>query len=237
MRKTLLASLVILLGGLLATVVALRVLHPQPAGAPVTVTADAPTRTPGATPKSATAKPAASAIDRQDDRTLAAPVWAVDKEASRLTFRGTMDGAPFDGVFKTWDAQIAFDPHNLKASRATITVETASALTGQPIKDQALPNAEWLSTTAFPTATLVTHQITQTGPGRYQASVDVHIRGVAWRTTVPFTVNIAHDSGRMQATLDVDRRTFGIGEGPFKSPPPVAPLVQVSMRMVAKRSK
>ena len=234
MRKTLLASLVILLGGLLATVVALRALHARPAGAPTLSAANTPAPAPDAPRKSLAAKPPA-AIARQDSRTLAAPVWAVDKEASRLTFRGTMDGAPFDGVFRTWDAQIAFDPRNLKASRATITVETASALTGQPIKDQALPNAEWLSTTAFPTATLVTRQITQIGPGRYQAIADIHIRGVAWRTTVPFTVAIGHDSGRMQATLNLDRRTFGIGEGPFKSPPPVAPLVQVSMRMVAKR--
>ena len=166
----------------------------------------------------------------------AAPVWAVDKLASRLTFRAVMNGAPFDGVFRSWDAQVAFDPHNLVTSRATITVDTTSALTGQPIKDAALPNSEWLSSTAFPQATLVTRTITQLSPGRYQATADVHIRGVAWRTTVPFTVAIARDSGRMQATLTLDRRTFGIGEGPFNSPAPVDPQVQVSLRLIAKKT-
>jgi polyisoprenoid-binding protein YceI len=167
----------------------------------------------------------------------AAPVWTVDKAASRLTFRAVMNGQPFDGVFRTWDAQIAFDPHNLATSRATITVDTTSALTGQPIKDEALPNSEWLSSAAFPQATLVTRTITELAPGRYQASADVHIRGVAWRTTVPFTVAISHDEGRMQSTLTLDRRTFGIGEGPFRSPAPVDPEVQVSLRLMAKKTK
>ena len=167
----------------------------------------------------------------------AAPVWTVDKAASRLTFRATMNGQPFDGVFRTWDAQVAFDPHNLATSRATLTVDTTSALTGQPIKDAALPNSEWLSSTAFPEATMVTRTITQLSPGRYQATADVHIRGVAWRTTVPFTVAISHDEGRMQSTLTLDRRTFGIGEGPFRSPAPVDPEVQVSLRLVAKKTK
>ena len=167
----------------------------------------------------------------------AAPVWTVDKAASRLTFRAVMNGQPFDGVFRTWDAQIAFDPHNLATSRATLTVDTTSALTGQPIKDAALPNSEWLASAAFPQATLVTRTITQVAPGRYQATADVHIRGVAWRTTVPFTVAISHDEGRMQSTVSLDRRTFGIGEGPFRSPAPAEPEVQVSLRLMAKKTK
>jgi polyisoprenoid-binding protein YceI len=238
LRKTLLASLVLLVGGLVVAGAVFRVLHPPPADNPFA--SGAPTlRAAGAGSNTALAlrKPSPSAEHHDDGKAPAAPVWSVDKEASRLTFRGVMDGIPFDGVFRDWDAQIAFDPKNLKASRATITVNTGSALTGQPIKDQALPNSEWLSTTRFPTATLVTRQIVQTGPGRYLATVDVRIRGIAWRTTVPFVVSIGRDSGRMQSTLTLDRRTFGIGEGPFKSPPPVAPAVQVTMRMVAKKTR
>ena len=167
----------------------------------------------------------------------AAPVWTVDKAASRLSFRAMMNGQPFDGVFREWDAQIAFDPKNLANSHATMTVDTTSALTGQPIKDQALPNSEWLATDAYPQATLVTRNITQTSPGHYQAAVEVRIRGVSWRTTLPFSVAISHDTGRMDATLTLDRRTFGIGEGPFRSPAPVEPAVQVIMKLVAKRSR
>jgi polyisoprenoid-binding protein YceI len=181
--------------------------------------------------------PAQKVARRPSSATQAAPVWTVDKAASRLTFRGVMNGTPFDGVFRDWDAQIAFDPKNLANSRASVTVETASALTGQPIKDQALPNSEWLSVEQHPQATLVTRSIRQVGSGRYEAIADVDIRGVHWRTTVPFTVSISHDQGHMTSTLSVDRRTFGIGEGPFQSPAPVEPMVQVTMKLVAKKSR
>ncbi|WP_174299744.1 YceI family protein [Caulobacter sp. S45] len=242
MRKGLLAGL-LALAAVLVAVAALLLRAPRKSNSlasPVAATGAArpaavasPVQTPTATVTAGPAKHSA----RTATPTKAAPVWTVDKAASRLTFRAVMNGQPFDGVFRSWDAQIAFDPHNLATSRATLTVDTTSALTGQPIKDAALPNSEWLATTAFPQATMVTRLITQTGPGRYQASADVHIRGVAWRTTVPFTVVISHDDGRMQSTLTLDRRTFGIGEGPFRSPAPVDPLVQVSLRLVAKKSR
>ena len=211
--------------------------RPAP-GPPSTATS---ARTAEATPPSVakaalqTVAPPAAAPPQAAESHRAAPVWTVDKAASRLSFKGVMNGEPFDGVFRTWDAQIAFDPDNLTNSRATITVDTTSALTGQPIKDAALPNSEWLATTAYPQATLVTRSITETGPGRYQAAALVKIRGIAWRTNVPFLVSLSHDVGRMQSTLTLDRRTFGIGEGPFRSPAPVEPQVQVSLKLLAKR--
>ena len=165
-----------------------------------------------------------------------APTWTVDRAASRLTFRGVMDGEDFDGVFRSWDARVAFDPKNLKGSKTVVIVDTESALTGQPLKDQALPNAEWLDISRFPEATLITREITQVGPGRYQAVVDVKIRGFTRRATVPFTVSVSHDVGHVAATLSLDRRDFRIGEGPWRSPPPVAPAFQVTLRLVAQKT-
>jgi polyisoprenoid-binding protein YceI len=241
LRKALLASL--LAFGAVLVAAAMVMLHgpAAPVVAAQSSSAPAAAKLGRAAPAEAGTPPSAAAAVKHTARTSvpaqAAPVWTLDKAASRLTFRAVMNGQPFDGVFRTWDAQIAFDPHNLATSRATITVDTTSALTGQPIKDAALPNSEWLSSTAFPQATLVTRTLSEVSPGHYEASADVHIRGVAWRTTVPFTVSINHDEGRMQSTLTLDRRTFGIGEGPFRSPAPVEPMVQVSLRLMAKKTK
>ncbi len=240
MRKGLLAGL-LAVGLVLVAAAALLFRVPVKSTAPASPAAGAGAAKPAAvTPPVQTSAVAAAPVKHSARTTApakAAPVWTVDKAASRLTFRAVMNGQPFDGVFRSWDAQVAFDPHNLATSRATLTVDTTSALTGQPIKDAALPNSEWLSSTAFPQATMVTRTITQTGPGRYQASADIRIRGMAWRTTAPFTVSISHDEGRMQSTLTLDRRTFGIGEGPFRSPAPVDPLVQVSLRLIATKAK
>ena len=240
MRKGLLAGL-LALGAVLVAAAVMLIRGSTAPTAAVAPNAGPPSKPHAAASVSQPAAVAAATPPKHSARTSsparAAPVWTVDKAASRLTFRAVMNGQPFDGVFRAWDAQVAFDPHNLATSRATITVDTTSALTGQPIKDAALPNSEWLSSTLFPKATLVTRTLTQQGPGRYLASADVHIRGVSWRTTVPFTVSISHDEGHMQSTLTLDRRTFGIGEGPFRSPAPVDPLVQVSLRLTAKKAR
>lgn len=165
----------------------------------------------------------------------AAPVWAVDKAASRLSFRATMGGRPLDGVFKSWDAQIAFDPHNLKASRAVVTVETASALTGEPQEDQLLPSPEWLWTRRFSKATLVTRSITQTAPGRYQAVAEIRIRGVSRRIAAPFAFALVDGRGDFQSTAILDRTTFGIG--PRRAPMPIDPKLAVTLHVIAKSGR
>ncbi len=168
----------------------------------------------------------------------AAPVWSVDRAASRLSFRAVLAGQPLDGVFKSWDAEIAFDPQNLRASRAVISVNTASAVTGQPARDQALPTPGWLWTRRFPKAQLVTRTIVQTGPNRYVADANLTIRGVGRRVRVPFTTIIGRgDTGRMQATLTIDRNLFGIGQANGRPVASAGPNVVLMMHLTAKKSR
>jgi polyisoprenoid-binding protein YceI len=165
----------------------------------------------------------------------AAPVWVVDKAASRVGFQATLGGQTVDGVFKSWDAQIAFDPKNLKASHALITVETASAMTGQPTRDELLPTAPWLNTRNFPKAVLVSRSIAQASPGHYVAAADLKLKGVTKRVSIPFTVNVSQTTGHMIAAMMLDRRAFGIGQVPGMPLTSLSPSVKVSLRLTAKR--
>jgi polyisoprenoid-binding protein YceI len=168
----------------------------------------------------------------------AAPVWTVDRAASRLSFRTVLAGQPLDGVFKSWDAEIAFDPQNLRASRAVILVNMASAVTGQPARDQLLPTIGWLWTRHFPKAQLVTRTLTRTGPNRYIADADLTVRGVRRRVRVPFTAIVNRsDTGRMEATLSVDRNLFGIGQAGGRPVTSANPTVVLMMRLTAKKSR
>jgi polyisoprenoid-binding protein YceI len=165
----------------------------------------------------------------------AAPVWIVDKAASRVGFQAMLGGQTVDGVFKSWDAQIAFDPKNLKASHALITVEAASAMTGQPTRDQLLPTAPWLFTRKFPKAVLVSRSIVQTSPGRYLAAADLKLKGVTKRVSIPFTVTLAQATGHMIGSMMLDRRVFGIGQVPGMPLTSLSPMVKVTLRLTAKR--
>jgi polyisoprenoid-binding protein YceI len=168
----------------------------------------------------------------------AAPVWSVDRAASRLSFRAVLAGQPVDGVFKSWDAEIAFDPQNLRASHAVISVNTASAVTGRPARDQMLPTDGWLWTRRFPKAQLVTHAIVQTGQNRYVARAALTIRGVSRPVSVPFTAIVGKsDTGRMQATLTFDRNLFGIGQADGRPTTSAGPTVVLTMHLTAKKSR
>lgn len=165
-----------------------------------------------------------------------APAWTVDKAASKLSFRGAMNGATFDGVFRRWDAQINFDPQALASSRAVVTIDAASAVTGDETRDESLPTADWFSTKAYPKATFVSRQFKDLGGGRYQAIGDLTLRGVSKPIILPFTLVITGAQARMNATITLDRTVFGVGQGQWKSGDTVASKVTVNVALLARRA-
>lgn len=164
----------------------------------------------------------------------AVPVWAVDKAASRIGFRGAFGGEAFDGAFRRWDADIAFDPKSLAASRVSVTVDLASAATGDPTRDQALPTEDWFAIRRFPKATFVSRAFRQLGPGRYAMEGDLSIRGVKRPLTLPFSLAIAGKVATMQGAVGVDRTAFGVGQGQFKSGDTVSAQVAVGIKLTAR---
>src|ERR1700712_2972128 len=78
--------------------------------------------------------------------------WIVDPAKSHLGFSGTQTGAKFNGSFKHFNAQIAFDPAHPETGHALVTVDIASAVTGDTQRDEAIPGADWFGTKDFPKA-------------------------------------------------------------------------------------
>lgn len=166
----------------------------------------------------------------------AAPAtWVVDKAASKLAFRSGYSGEPFEGRFGRWDAQIQFDPAQLAASKAVVTVDIASATTGDGTKDEYLPSDDWFSTRKFPTATFATRAIKSLGGNRYQAEGDLTLKGVSRPVTLPFTLAINGDVARMNGQVSLNRTVFGVGQGEFKSAETVPFDVVVVVDLTARR--
>ncbi len=168
----------------------------------------------------------------------AAPqAWTVDHAASRLGFKAAMNGVGFDGVFKRWDAAIAFDPQDLKDSRAVVGVDLSSTVTGDPTRDEALPTDDWFAVKRFPKAVFASRSIGRTGPDRYVAQGDLTIRGARRPATLNFTLHIDHGVAHLDGTAAVDRIGYGVGQGQFKGPETVAAAVVVVVHLTAKAGK
>lgn len=162
--------------------------------------------------------------------------WAVDKANSRIRFKSSFGGAAFEGGFDRWDAQIAFDPKNLAASKVTVSVDLASAKTGDADRDQTLPTNEWFDTAKFPRATFTTTAIRDAGGGKYQAVGTLNLKGVTKPVTLPFTLAITGAQAKMTGAVVIKRNDFNVGQGQFAGADTVPFEVTVNVAVAAKQN-
>jgi polyisoprenoid-binding protein YceI len=139
--------------------------------------------------------------------------WQVDAAKSSLTFKGSYQGESFDGRFKSFDAKIAYDPANLAASKFDVTVDLASADTGNGDRDDSLHGADFFDVKKTPKAHFVTESFAKAADGGVEAKGRLTIRD----KTQPVTLKVKFVENGDAATLDVDtvlkRADYGLGAG------------------------
>jgi len=141
--------------------------------------------------------------------------WRVDTRASSIGFAFDYDdgetSSRFEGRFTRWRADIRFDPDNLTASSAVVTIETASATDGVAMHDRALPGPEWFDAAAHPNAVFRSTNFRRSGNG-YVAEGELTIRGRTRDYELPFSLTIDGDRAVMTSASQVDRRDYDIGK-------------------------
>lgn len=162
--------------------------------------------------------------------------WIVDKQSSKIEFASKFTNVAFRGTFKNWDAQIAFDPTALSASKVSVSIDMGSATTGDRTRDEALPTADWFDIMTFPRARFVTTRFKDLGGGRYEATADLTLRGVTKQVVLPFTLAITGDKAAMTGTLTLRRNLFGVGSGSFAEAETVPYEVGVFVTVNARRA-
>jgi polyisoprenoid-binding protein YceI len=165
----------------------------------------------------------------------AAPQWAVQKAASSVRFTSSMNGQAFSGGFRRWDADIRFDPKNLAGSSVKARFDTASAVTGDPDRDQALPTEAFLSAAKFPVASYEASSFHDLGGGRFEALGRLTLRGISKPLTLPFTLAISGADARMKASVAINRLAFGVGQNEWKVVTTLPAPVRVDIQIVARR--
>lgn len=161
--------------------------------------------------------------------------YTVQPAGSTLAFHGTFQGAGFDGHFGKFDAAIAYDPAHLDASKFDVTVDLASAKTGDNDRDSALPGSDFFDVAKFPKAHFVTTAFHQNG-GSVTADGTLTLHGV----TKPVSLTVDFKPNGKAATLDVKgtvkRLDFGVGGGDYADTSVIANDVTVTahLNLVAK---
>ncbi|MBB5519915.1 YceI family protein [Amphiplicatus metriothermophilus] len=165
-----------------------------------------------------------------------AHVWTLDPAASRLVFAATQTGERFEGRFEDFSADIAFDPDDPESASIAVTVDLASARTGDRQRDAALPGRDWFHVREHPTARFVSDAVAKTGENAYEARGTLTIRGVSKEVALPFTLTIDGDRAHAEGSLVIDRTDFGVGQGEFATGQWVGLDVDVSFVVEATRA-
>ncbi|WP_298426435.1 YceI family protein [Rhodoblastus sp.] len=161
--------------------------------------------------------------------------WKVSPADSALAFTGTQTGANFTGRFSRFDAQISLDPDKPDDARIVVTVDVASAATGDKQRDTALPGQEWFDVAHFPQARFESRRVTRAANG-YEAVGDLTLRGVTKEIHLPFTLEIDGRKAHAKGHVDLKRDLFGVGQGDWASGDWVGLDVAVDFDLKAERA-
>jgi polyisoprenoid-binding protein YceI len=139
--------------------------------------------------------------------------WKIVADKSWLGFTGSASGAPFDGRFSRWDARITFDPDKPEAGHVTVSVDVASATTGDKEKDQTLPQEAWFDAKSFPRAILEAQSFRAKSGHDYDAIGTLALRNVSKAIVMPTTIEVSGKTLHATGHLDLLRTDYGVGGG------------------------
>ena len=161
--------------------------------------------------------------------------WNVDYTKSRLGFSVQWSNEPFSATFKHWTADIDFDPSDLAHARVSVSVDLTSEASDKSDFDSGLKGAQGFQTSQFPTARFVTTSFVRKSANAYEAQGTLNIRGITRDITLPFTLAIDGRSAHMAGTAHVMRTDFGVGQGEWAAPDPVAHDVSITIDLSASQ--
>jgi polyisoprenoid-binding protein YceI len=168
---------------------------------------------------------------------IAAPVLAQSATQrlvpaqSEIAFVSRQMGVPVEGRFKSFAAQIRFDPAKPESSHIAVTVDTGSATLGVRETDAELPKPVWFDVARFPQATFQSSRIKRLGTHQFEVAGTLSIKGVSSEVTVPVTLAQSGEVTTASGSFPIKRLTFRIGEKEWSDVSMVADEVQVKFRI------
>lgn len=160
--------------------------------------------------------------------------WTVEPQ-SKLGFSVVWSAEPLKGAFKKWKADIDFDPADLAHAHVVATIETGSVVTDYPDGDEGLKGALGFASDRFPTARYETTGFRQLPDGSYMTNGRLTIRGITRPLALPFKLSIRGNRAHMTGKTTLLRTDFGVGQGEWAAPQPVAHQVTVTVDLTATK--
>ena len=162
----------------------------------------------------------------------AAPL-KTDTAKSSITATFKQMNVPVEAKFRTFSAQLDYDPAKLDAARASVDITTASLDLGDPDMNSEVAKKDWFNSAQFPKATFVSSAIKPAGPGKLNVTGKLTIKGKSANVSFPLAVRTEGGKQLFEGALPIRRLAYNIGDGEWKDTSMVADEVVIRFRVVA----
>lgn len=170
----------------------------------------------------------------------AAPAWGQTVPAqtlvpasSEVVFVAKQLGVPIQGRFQRFAVRSQFDPKAPERSQVGIDIELGSA-SMNPDADAELPKPEWFHAAKFPKASFQSSSIRATGPGRFEATGQLNIKGQVRPVVVPVQISQAQGLSTATGQFKLKRLDFKVGDGDWRDTSIVADEVEVRFKFALR---
>lgn len=161
------------------------------------------------------------------------PVQKVQLKGSQIGFTFKQEAVPMQGGFSRYSGELVLDEKNAAASSVQMRIDTGSINAGGGEADTYVVLPEWFNVAQFPQATFTSKSMKLLGPGRWEASGPLMIKGTSRPAVVPFTAKVLADGNtELTGTFVIKRNDYGVGEGEWSAVDVVANEVVVKFRVL-----
>lgn len=133
-------------------------------------------------------------------------------QGSEIMFTTRQLGVPVDGKFTRFGAQITLDPRSPQTGNVAFNIDTASARFGAAEIDAEVPKAIWLNVAQFAQATFQSTSIKAAGPGKFEVTGRLNIKGSSRDITVPVSLTQSGNTSTASGSFTIKRLDFKVGE-------------------------
>lgn len=142
------------------------------------------------------------------------PAWQIVPNDSTITFTATQNNSPVSGQFKSFSAEINFDPAELDKSNVYIIVDIGSVTTSYKEIGDTLKTSDWFDVKLFPQAIFKAVKFTKTENNSYQANGTLTIRDKTLPVTLSFVLDeYTQNKAHVKGSTSLKRSAFSIGKG------------------------
>ena len=158
-------------------------------------------------------------------------------DQSALTFIVTQMNVPVEGRFKTFDAELQFDPASPELASGSIEIDLTGIDAGSDEANDEVAGPQWLDISRYPKARFTVSSVHPLDAGRYRISGQLTIKGHTKTVTATATLETQDSRGVLDGDLVIRRADFAIGEGAWADFGTVANEIPVHFRLVLGTSR